>query len=179
MMNVIFFSILRYCVDHSAVIAKGKATLAGTFLAYCYSAGPYMPLVNFAVLISLSGYPPKLRPYASNAVAAHQAFLDALQDPETGKFNLYLGSFLTLGIMLVSTYVLFRALIFVHDLHGWRMVGAILISFIIFGIIGLVMKRVSTLFMPPTPPPRPTASVPPAAVLPAPPTTSDPSPSKV
>ncbi|MGH8094717.1 MAG: YIP1 family protein [Chthoniobacterales bacterium] len=147
----------------------GKATLSGTFVAYCYSAGPYMPLTAFAGLILLSGFPPELRPYASSPVAAQQAFIDATKDRNADKFNLYLGTFLVWGIMLKSTYAMFRALIFVHSLHGWKLWCAIFVYVLILGFIGKVTQRLSSLFMPSTPLPRPiapaipTASPPPAS----------------
>ena len=148
----------------------GKATLSGTFVAYCYSAGPYMPLTAFAGLILLSGFPPELRPYASNPVAAQQAFIDATKDPNTGKFNLFLGIVLVWGITIKSTYAMFRALIFVHSLHGWKLWCAIFIYVVILAIIGKVTQRLSSLFMPSTPPPRPSApALPTATPPPAPP----------
>ena len=120
-------------------------------------------MAAFAGLILLSGFPPGLRPYASSPVAGRQAFMDAMKDPNAGKFNLFLGAVLVWGIMLKSTYAMFRALIFVHSLHGWKLWCAIFIYVVILAIIGKVTQRLSSLFMPSTPLPRPIAPVIPTA----------------
>lgn len=149
----LFFGAISAIAAHFPfVLFGGKATFSGTYLAYCYAAGPYLPLISFAALIMLSGYPARLRAYAIAPQTAPLAFAAAQQDPETSNLNLYLGAFLLWGVMIWSYVAMIRALSFAHELSGLRLTGAIVVSFVLFAIVGKVLQGVSSLLLPPPPP---------------------------
>lgn len=127
----------------------GHATFAGSYLAYCYGAAPYVPLITFAGLITAAGLPRKLRPFATNPATAQKAFPIAWSHPEASKPVIVLGTVATWIVLVWSTVVVFRAFRFEHDIHGWRYGLAVVICLIIAAPIGHVLLKMMGLFIPP------------------------------
>jgi len=126
----------------------GRGNFAGSYLAYCYGYSTYMPLTAFALLILAAGLPRELRKLATNPATAQKAFALAQNNPETSNGSIALGCGATYLVTLWATFVTFRNLGVVHELRGWRLAGAILLSLLISAPIGLVLKRINTLFLP-------------------------------
>ena len=106
----------------------GKANLAGTFLAYCYGSGPYMPLTAFAILVFAAGLPSGILKYFTDPTKAQAATKVALEHPDTSKGVMVLGC---LGFLVSSIFgliVTLRCLSSVHSLSGWRLAVAVLLS---------------------------------------------------
>jgi len=104
--------------------------------------------MTFALLILAAGLPRELRKLATDPATAQQAFALAQNNPNTSKGTIALGCAATYGGIGWATFVTFRNLAIVHDLTGWRLAGAILLSLLISVPIGLILKRIGTLFAP-------------------------------
>jgi hypothetical protein len=127
----------------------GKASFQGTLLTYIYVAGVYSPLVAVALWIQVAGMPLKLRPYALNPATAQKAGQMAALDPETDKVTYFIGCLITLGLIVWIIFLVFRWLGFVHDLRGWSLAIAVLVSFAFLIPIGLIENRVASMILEP------------------------------
>jgi hypothetical protein len=127
----------------------GGASFSGSYLVTVYAGGPYMMLASVTSLIAVAALPPELRPLALNPVTAQQAIQLGIADPRTNSVAIVLGGFLSWGITIVMTVVLFRCMSFTHSLVGWRLAVAILFSLLISCLLVPALKFVSSIFMPP------------------------------
>lgn len=123
----------------------GQATFAGTYLAYVYVWGPYLPLITAISLIIFSGLPASLRVYALNPAMKQEELAKAMNDPETSRGLVGFGTLMIFGITLWVFVLQFRCLSYVHNVFGWKLAGAILVSLILMGPVGMILKRLGTL----------------------------------
>jgi hypothetical protein len=128
----------------------GKANLAGTFLAYSYGSGPYMPLTAFAMVLFAAGLPSGILKHATDPAKAQQALKTALKHPETSVGVMMLGFAAFSLVSLWSMFVTFRCLSFVHSLTGWRLIVAILLSMMAAVPIYKIFLRIGRLSHPTT-----------------------------
>jgi Yip1-like protein len=145
LLGLIFFFVVAMAVHLPFWFLNGKASFLGTCLAYIYGGVPYAPFMAIAQWVMVSGMPPSLRKYALNPGTAQEAGQIAGTHPETDKATFFFGSLLALGVMIWSTVSAFRSLSFVHDLGGWSLAGAIVISIILSMPIGALAKRMSAI----------------------------------
>jgi len=146
-LGIVTFFVIAMVVHVPFALLGGKASFAGTCLAYIYGASVYTPFLAICQWIQVAGMSPALRPYGLNPATASQAGQAAMEDPETDKFTFLLGSILALGLTVWILIVNFRALGFVHDLSGWRFWLAVPLSILAAAPVGMVIKRViATMF---------------------------------
>lgn len=145
LLGMIFFFVVAMAMHFPFWLLGGKSTFLGTCLAYIYASAPYGPLMAFTSWIMVAGMPPDLRRFALNPGTAQAAAQLATNDPETDKFTFFFGALLVWGLMVWNLFVTFRTLAFVHDLGGWALAGAIVLSFVIAVPIGALNKRMSAL----------------------------------
>jgi hypothetical protein len=145
LLGLIFFFVVAMAVHLPFSFLSGKASFLGTCLAYIYGGVPYAPFMAVAQWVMISGMPPGLRKYALNPGTAQEAGAIAGKHPDTDKGTFFFGSLLAMAIMIWSTVAAFRCLSFVHDLGGWSLAGAIIVSFILSMPIGAVAKRMSAI----------------------------------
>jgi hypothetical protein len=106
--------------------------------------------------IMVAGMPSPLRRYAFNPATAREAAQVAARDPETDKLTYFIGVLFSLGLMGWGLYVTFRSLSFVHDVAGWSLAIAIVVSGVILAPISVVNRRMaSMIFGAPQPEPEP------------------------
>lgn len=154
-----FFGVILVLSWHLAFwLLGGGASFSGTYLVTVYAGGPYMVLASVSSLILVAALPPELRPLALNPVTAQQALQLGIADPRTKNIAIVLGGFLSWGIMIWMTVVLFRCMSFIHSLVGWRLVVAILFSLLISGLLFPALKFVQSIFTPPSVVPLPSAN---------------------
>jgi Yip1 domain len=145
LLGLIFFFVIAMAVHLPFWLLNGKASFLGTCLAYIYGGVPYAPFMAIAQWVMISGMPPGLRRYALNPGTAQEAGAIAGKHPDTDKGTYFFGALLALGVMVWSLIAAFRCLAFAHDLGGWSLAGAIIISFILSMPIGAVAKRMSAI----------------------------------
>ena len=129
----------------------GEASFAGTYLAYAYGMGPYLPLIAFATLLMVSGLAPPFRRPALNPFTAQTAMKSGIEDPHTSRGVVLIGSLAMLGLLGWSIIVFFRSLSLVHSITGWALGGAVLVSLVLMAPVGFVFKRMATLVVDPAP----------------------------
>jgi len=143
--GVLSISLVALTWHISFWVLGGQSNFAGTFLAYVYGAGPYIPLTGLATWIVASAFPKHLLVYWVNPTMAQEGMRRAKDDPGTSTGMVALGCLFTSGIMLWSFIVVMRCFSYAHALSGWRLVGAILLSVVIAIPVGAVMKRMGTM----------------------------------
>jgi hypothetical protein len=126
----------------------GASGFTGTYLAYIYAAAPLVPLLAFSSVLVFAGLPPYLRRFALSPATSRQAVMLAQDDPRTQRGLVALGGLLSFGLMVWSAIALLRALSFVHNLSGWRLVGAIVLSMLLAVPVGAVLRAVSAVLRP-------------------------------
>jgi hypothetical protein len=128
----------------------GTASFSGTFLAYVYAASPFVPIMALASLIIARGLPPHLQHLAVNPKTARDAFKQAKDDPRTSQGMVGLGGIAWWGVLGWSACVLLRCFSFIHEVGGWKFVGAIALSalsvVVIAGLVGPILQWLSRLF---------------------------------
>lgn len=126
----------------------GKSSFTGTYLAYVYAAGPYIPLTSLAIWIVASGFPRHLLVYWTNPAMAQHGLERAKSDPGTATGMVLLGCIVTYGITLWGLVVALRSFSYVHEISGWRFFWAILLSMVITIPLTAVLKRMGTMLQP-------------------------------
>jgi hypothetical protein len=127
-------------------VMGGKTGLSGTLLAYIYAASPYLPIYSFCALIMVSGVPRRLQPYVVNPATSKTAMDAAMQDPETSKGLVGIGSLAVLGLIIWCLYVVWSCFSYIHDVTGWRLAGAVGIALLIAIPVNYVLKGVGSIF---------------------------------
>jgi len=145
LLGMIFFFVFAMAIHFPFWLLGGKSTFMGTCLAYIYAAAPYVPLLAFANWVMVAGMPSHLRRFALNPATAQIAGQLAGKDSETDKGTFLIGCLLVLGLVMWSLFVTFRTVAFVHDLGGWSLAGAVVLSLVVAGPIGAVNKRMTML----------------------------------
>ncbi len=145
LLGIVFLFVVAMVVHIPFWLLGGKASFLGTLLTYIYAAAPYAPLMAIAQWILVAGMPADLRRYALNPATAQRAGQVASQDPDTDKFTYFLGCLMVLGLLGWSLFVTFRALGYVHDVGGWWLALAIVLSFLIAIPVGVLNRRMASL----------------------------------
>jgi len=144
LLGIIFFFVVAAAVHVPFWLLGGKASFLGTCMAYIYAASPLAPLMAVSQWILVAGMPARLRRYALNPATATAAAQLAGQDEETDKFTFYFGSLLGLVLLVWLIVMTFRSMSFVHDLGGWSLAFAILLSWIVSIPLGLLNQRMAS-----------------------------------
>jgi hypothetical protein len=143
--GLMFTGILAMTWFFAFWLMGGTSTIAGTFVTYIYAAGPYLPLFSALGLLIYTGLPERYRRAAMNPATTQAAMNAAVQDPETSKGPVMLGGCAAVGIMIWSMIVVFRCFSYVHEVNGWKLAGAIVLSLIVSAPVSAVLKKLSAL----------------------------------
>jgi hypothetical protein len=129
----------------------GHATFQGTWIAYVYSAAPYIPLASLASLIIFAGLPADLQHYALLPAHANAVIAKALADPRTKKGLVGIGSLSLVCIIVWSVFVQLRSMRFVHQVSGVRFFACVVTCLLITAVVGPLMRAIVSVFNPPSP----------------------------
>jgi hypothetical protein len=144
-LGLVSSAVLAMTWHFSFWLVGGQASFGGTYLAYVWAVSPYLPLMTLASLVAVAGLPPHLRRYALNPSTAQEALKRVNEDPRTSMGLVAVGSLGALAVLGWSIIMLLRCFCFVHDVSGWRLVGAILLSVVLAAPVGRVLKGLSSL----------------------------------
>jgi hypothetical protein len=126
----------------------GKGSFGGTFLAVVYGSAPYAPITTLLVILMLAGLPERLRHGAMNPTTAGAATQEAMNDPNTSKGTFFSGCLLMFLGVLVSWIVTLNCVAYVQDVHGLKLVVAILLSLILSVPVGFFFQKISAVLFP-------------------------------
>jgi hypothetical protein len=125
----------------------GKASFYGTCVAFVYGTAPYLPLISLAGLIMSWSVAPSYRASAIMGAwtAGQNPAQNAMQDAATNKWALLLASLLSVALTSLSLFGMFRALSFVHALGWVPLAAAIILSFIVMGLVETAKRLLGVL----------------------------------
>jgi hypothetical protein len=124
----------------------GRANLGATYLAMAYGSGPYIPIGTLCTMLGIAGLPERFRAYAVNPATAQRAYQLAANDPDTASGTLLSGCLLTALVSFASSIMTLYCMTYVHDLHSWRLVGAVLVSSVLFIPVSVFLRKIATVF---------------------------------
>jgi hypothetical protein len=129
----------------------GKGSFGGTFLAIVYGSSPYSPITSLLAMLMLAGLPEQLRDRAMNPATAGMAIQEAFNDPNTSKGTYVFGCMFTWLGLFISWVVTLNCMAYVHDVHGMKLVLAILLSFVLSMPVGLFIQKILGVLTPSQP----------------------------
>jgi hypothetical protein len=143
--GLVFFLIVMMAFYFPFWLFGGKSNFWGTGLAYIYSVGPLIPILALLTWIGVAAMPPYLRPYAFSPNLSVKVGEAAAKDSATQKFPYFVAG---LGILILIFWGLFRifqSVSFVHDLGGWRLAGAAVLSMAIVHVMKKLFDPITSL----------------------------------
>ena len=143
LLGLAMFVVVAIVMHFAFSLLGGKASLAGTCLTYVYAAAPYQPLIAFASWVIASGMPAQLRPYILNPFTSSEAGARAAKHPETDMVTVGLGTLASVGLIIWTLILVFRALRYGHDLDYLWSLAAFAIGLIVVSVLNRVFMRMS------------------------------------
>ena len=147
MFGLVFFLLTAMAIHFPFSWLGGQSDFWGTCLAYIYATTPYLPVLAVLMWIMVASIPADLRPYVLSPSTSQQAGALAAQSEETDKFPFYFSCFAAMILMVWNLFRLFQTLSFAHDLSGWSLAGAIVLSMLVTGLIKKLFDPIARLII--------------------------------
>ncbi len=127
---------------------SGEGSFGGTFLAVVYGSSPYAPINTFMAMLMLAGLPEQFWHGAMNPATAGPTMQQAIEDPNTSKATFFSGCMFTWVGVLIAWVVTLNCMAYVHDVHGWKFVVAVLISLVLSLPVGFFLQKINAVLAP-------------------------------